>query len=242
MPCWATISRVWCSCESAVPSSSKPLAGSLASVGHPEHYRPALRHRLDHEAVHQRRRAPAGRAGRARPRDVRSTTTSTWPDTTIGPDVTLLHLLTHTSGNRRRCGRRGGRRLRGSLGRQAQLLRHRDRRLPAAVRHTSLRSPRPGCMPLLQRRIHPRRAGGRACQRHALPRLRTRARLRARRDGTTAGSSTGATPSRGCAEGWDRDADGRWVENIFSYPPIGSPDGGAHVNRGRPAPFRRRGP
>ncbi|MCU1441322.1 MAG: class beta-lactamase-related serine hydrolase [Rhodoglobus sp.] len=30
------------------------------------------------------------------------------------------------------------------------------------------------------------------------------------------------------AEGWDQ-VDGRWVENIYSYPPIGSPDGGAHV-------------
>lgn len=31
------------------------------------------------------------------------------------------------------------------------------------------------------------------------------------------------------AEGWDRDAEGRWVENIYAYPPIGSPDGGAHA-------------
>jgi CubicO group peptidase (beta-lactamase class C family) len=30
------------------------------------------------------------------------------------------------------------------------------------------------------------------------------------------------------AEGWDRGADGRWTSNIYSYPPIGSPDGGAH--------------
>jgi CubicO group peptidase (beta-lactamase class C family) len=30
------------------------------------------------------------------------------------------------------------------------------------------------------------------------------------------------------AEGWDR-VDGVWRQNIFSYPPIGSPDGGAHV-------------
>jgi CubicO group peptidase (beta-lactamase class C family) len=30
------------------------------------------------------------------------------------------------------------------------------------------------------------------------------------------------------AEGWDKDATGRWVSNIYSYPPIGSPDGGAH--------------
>jgi CubicO group peptidase (beta-lactamase class C family) len=31
------------------------------------------------------------------------------------------------------------------------------------------------------------------------------------------------------AEGWDRRDDGTWFENIYSYPPIGSPDGGAHV-------------
>jgi CubicO group peptidase (beta-lactamase class C family) len=30
------------------------------------------------------------------------------------------------------------------------------------------------------------------------------------------------------AEGWDL-VDGRWEQNIFKYPPIGSPDGGAHV-------------
>ncbi|WP_309617268.1 serine hydrolase domain-containing protein [Salinibacterium sp.] len=30
------------------------------------------------------------------------------------------------------------------------------------------------------------------------------------------------------AEGWDR-VDGSWVQNIYSYPPIGSPDGGAQV-------------
>jgi CubicO group peptidase (beta-lactamase class C family) len=39
------------------------------------------------------------------------------------------------------------------------------------------------------------------------------------------------------AEGWDpvTDAEGRitgWKQNIFSYPPIGSPDGGAHVTAG----------
>lgn len=41
-------------------------------------------------------------------------------------------------------------------------------------------------------------------------------------------------PTPDVAEGWDpvRDADGTlitWRQNIFSYPPIGSPDGGAHV-------------
>ena len=30
------------------------------------------------------------------------------------------------------------------------------------------------------------------------------------------------------AEGWDRAEDGSWSQNLFSYPPIGSPDGGAH--------------
>jgi len=34
------------------------------------------------------------------------------------------------------------------------------------------------------------------------------------------------------AEGGDVDEDGRWVQNIFSYPPIGSPDGGAHATAG----------
>lgn len=30
------------------------------------------------------------------------------------------------------------------------------------------------------------------------------------------------------AEGWEPAAGGRWRRNIYSYPPIGSPDGGAH--------------
>lgn len=34
------------------------------------------------------------------------------------------------------------------------------------------------------------------------------------------------------AEGGDVDESGRWVQNIFSYPPIGSPDGGAHATAG----------
>jgi CubicO group peptidase (beta-lactamase class C family) len=34
--------------------------------------------------------------------------------------------------------------------------------------------------------------------------------------------------ARRVAEGWDRNEDGLWVENIFSSPPIGSPDSGAH--------------
>jgi CubicO group peptidase (beta-lactamase class C family) len=40
------------------------------------------------------------------------------------------------------------------------------------------------------------------------------------------------------AEGWDR-VDGVWQENIFSYPPIGSPDGGAHVTAADLVAFAR---
>lgn len=44
------------------------------------------------------------------------------------------------------------------------------------------------------------------------------------------------------AEGWDPVQDGGgartgWKQNIFSYPPIGSPDGGAHVTAGDLASF-----
>lgn len=31
------------------------------------------------------------------------------------------------------------------------------------------------------------------------------------------------------AEGWEQRDDGTWYSNIYSYPPIGSPDGGAHA-------------
>lgn len=39
-----------------------------------------------------------------------------------------------------------------------------------------------------------------------------------------------ATPT--VAEGWDQDENGEWVSNERSYPPIGSPDGGAHSTAG----------
>lgn len=34
------------------------------------------------------------------------------------------------------------------------------------------------------------------------------------------------------AEGWDTDAEGSWFQNIYSYPPIGSPSDGAQVTAG----------
>lgn len=53
----------------------------------------------------------------------------------------------------------------------------------------------------------------------------------------TAGFWDRRDPEPDVAEGWDpvRDESGQvttWRENIFSYPPIGSPDGGAHVAAG----------
>jgi CubicO group peptidase (beta-lactamase class C family) len=39
-------------------------------------------------------------------------------------------------------------------------------------------------------------------------------------------------PADDVAEGWDRDENGEWVGNERAYPPIGSPDGGAHSTAG----------
>jgi CubicO group peptidase (beta-lactamase class C family) len=41
------------------------------------------------------------------------------------------------------------------------------------------------------------------------------------------------------AEGWERGADRRWRRNIYSYPPIGSPDGGAFCTAGDLVAFLR---
>jgi CubicO group peptidase (beta-lactamase class C family) len=41
----------------------------------------------------------------------------------------------------------------------------------------------------------------------------------------------------GVAEGWDQTENGEWVSNELSYPPIGSPDGGAHSTAGDLAKF-----
>jgi CubicO group peptidase (beta-lactamase class C family) len=46
---------------------------------------------------------------------------------------------------------------------------------------------------------------------------------------TTAGFFDRRDAVPGVAEGWDL-VDGAWRSNIFSYPPIGSPDGGAHAS------------
>ena len=48
---------------------------------------------------------------------------------------------------------------------------------------------------------------------------------------TTAGFFDRRDAVPGVAEGWDL-VDGAWRSNIFSYPPIGSPDGGAHATAG----------
>jgi hypothetical protein len=49
---------------------------------------------------------------------------------------------------------------------------------------------------------------------------------------TTAGFFDRRDAVPGVAEGRDLDDSGRWRSNIFSYPPIGSPDGGAHATAG----------
>ena len=69
-----------------------------SGLGHPEHPRDAVRHGIDHQAVHGGGRAPAGRAGGASGwRRARSRYLGL-EGTVISPDVTVRHLLTHTSG------------------------------------------------------------------------------------------------------------------------------------------------
>ncbi len=106
-------------------------------------------------------------------------------------------------------------------------------RLPAAVRPPPGQFPARGGLPLLQLRLRPARPDARESERDGLPRLVRQDVFAPGRDGRTRTSSAwpgqrtwprAPIPSAtkaGTITGWKR--------NIYSYPPIGTPDGGAHV-------------
>ena len=81
-------------------------------------------------------------------------------------------------GHRRRRRRRGGRTLRRPVEGKAQLLRHRNPRLPAPIREQAGQLPPRRRVPLLQLRLRPPGPPDRIDQRDDVPRLRPRPRLR----------------------------------------------------------------
>ena len=71
--------------------------------------------------------------------------------TQISPDVTTYHLLTHTSGIGDDADEEAGETVRGPLGRQAQLLGHRDGALPPELRRQGAELRARRGVPVLQR-------------------------------------------------------------------------------------------
>ncbi|WP_426515289.1 serine hydrolase domain-containing protein [Diaminobutyricibacter sp. McL0618] len=148
--------------------------------------------------------------------------------TTIGPDVSLLHLLTHTSGIADDADEEAGEDYAAlwvdkpsySVIETADFLPQFVHKPPLARAGVQCRYCNVGYI-----------LAGLAVERASGMRYRDYVRehvfARAGMDDSGFFDRRDAEPR--VAEGWDRDADGRWVENIFSYPPIGSPDGGAHA-------------
>jgi CubicO group peptidase (beta-lactamase class C family) len=147
--------------------------------------------------------------------------------TTIGPDVTLLHLLTHTSGIADDADEEAGEDYSALwVDKPTYSVMETSDFLPQFVHKPPLAPAGVQCrycnVGYILAGLAVERASGMRYRDYVREHVFARARMHDsgffdRRD---------AEPR--VAEGWDRDSDGRWVENIFSYPPIGSPDGGAH--------------
>ncbi len=147
--------------------------------------------------------------------------------TSIGIDVTLLHLLTHTSGIADDADEEAGEDY-AELWRETpnySVLETRDF-LPQFVNKPPLAAPGVDCRynnaGYILAGLALEKVTGVPFRQYVFEHVFTKARMEDsgfydRRD---------AAPR--VAEGWDL-IDGTWVQNIYSYPPIGSPDGGAHA-------------
>jgi CubicO group peptidase (beta-lactamase class C family) len=148
--------------------------------------------------------------------------------TTIAPDVTLLHLLTHTSGIADDADEEAGEDYAALWADKPSysVIETADF-LPQFVHKAPLAPPGVQCRYCNVGYI----LAGLAVERASGMRYRdyVREHVFARAGMNDSGFFDRRDAEPRVAEGWDRDADGRWVENIFSYPPIGSPDGGAHA-------------
>ncbi len=196
-------------------------------MGHPEHPRDAVRHGLDHEAVHLRCGAAARRQGEL---DL-ETSIHHYVDlegTTISPAVNLLHLLTHTSGIADDADEEAGESYEDLFldTPNYSLIETKDF-LPQFVHKEPLAPPGVDCrycnVGYVLAGLAIEKVTGLSYREYVFdyvfgPAGMADSGFYDRRD---------AAPR--VAEGWEQHEDGTWFSNIYSYPPIGSPDGGAHV-------------
>jgi CubicO group peptidase (beta-lactamase class C family) len=148
--------------------------------------------------------------------------------TTIGPDVTLLHLLTHTSGIADDADEEAGEDYAALwVDRPTYSVTETADFLPQFAHKPPLARPGVQCRYCNAGYILAGLAVERAAGMPYRDYVRKHVFERARMNDSGFFDRRDAEPR--VAEGWDRDRNGRWVANIFSYPPIGSPDGGAHA-------------
>jgi CubicO group peptidase (beta-lactamase class C family) len=148
--------------------------------------------------------------------------------TTIGTDVTLLHLLTHTSGIADDADEEAGEKYEDLFVSTPNysIVETRDF-LPQFARKEPLNPPGVECrycnVGYILAGLALEKVTGVPYRQYVFDEVFTRAGM------NDSGFYDRRDAAPRVAEGWDRDASGNWLSNIYSYPPIGSPDGGAHV-------------
>ena len=148
--------------------------------------------------------------------------------TTIGTDVTLLHLLTHTSGIADDADEEAGESYEDLFIETPNysLIETKDY-LPQFVHKPPLAKAGVDCrycnVGYILAGLALEKVTGTTYRQYVFDEVFTKAGM------TESGFYDRREAAPRVAEGWDTDASGAWFQNIYSYPPIGSPDGGAQV-------------
>ncbi len=151
-------------------------------------------------------------------------------DTTISPEVTLLHLLTHTSGIADDADEEAGESYEALFvdTPNYSILETRDF-LPQFAHKPPVAPPGTECrycnVGYVLAGLALERVTGVPYRQYVFDEVFTKAGM------LDSGFYDRREAAPRVAEGWDL-IDGVWRSNIYSYPPIGSPDGGAHVTAG----------
>ena len=147
--------------------------------------------------------------------------------TTISPDVTLLHLLTHTSGIADDADEEAGEKYEDLfLEKPNYAIIETADFLPQFAHKEPLAAPGVECrycnVGYVLAGLAIERVTGQSYRQYVFDEVFVRAGM------LDSGFYDRREAAPRVAEGWDL-IDGVWRSNIYSYPPIGSPDGGAHV-------------
>ena len=148
--------------------------------------------------------------------------------TTIGTDVTLLHLLTHTSGIADDADEEAGESYEDLFIETPNysLIETKDY-LPQFVQKPPLAKAGEECrynnVGYILAGLALEKVTGVAYRQYVFDEVFTRAGM------NDSGFYDRREAAPRVAEGWDQAADGNWFQNIYSYPPIGSPADGAQV-------------